>query len=176
MVPNLVMRQSEEDTRTRAPILVLGVGNILLGDEGVGVRVVEAMQRMKLSHGVEVLDGGTASMALLDSLSNRDRVIVIDAVKGNHDPGTIYRFTPADMNAQKEIVTSLHQIDLLDALTQVEFLGRAPRDVVLYGIEPKSIGLGLELTPEVEAAIPRVIELVLSELQTSALRGAGANR
>ena len=174
MMPSLVMRQSEEDARTRAPILVLGVGNILLSDEGVGVRVVEVLQRMKLPVGVEVLDGGTASMALLDSLSNRDGVIVVDAVKGNHDPGTIYRFTPADMNAQKEIVTSLHQVDLLDALAQVEFLGRAPHDVVLYGIEPKNIGLGLELTPEVEAAIPRVIELVHSELKKSALAGAGA--
>ena len=174
MMPNLVMRQSGEDARTRAPILVLGVGNILLSDEGVGVRVVEALQWMKLPDGVEVLDGGTASMALLDSLSNRDEVIVIDAVKGNHDPGTIYRFTPADMNAQKEIVTSLHQIDLLDALSQVELLGHAPHDVVLYGIEPKELGLGLELTPEVKAALPRVIELVLSELKTSALPGTRA--
>ena len=174
MMPNLVMRQSEEDARTRAPILVLGVGNILLSDEGVGVRVVEAMQQMKMPENVEVLDGGTASMALLDTLRDRDRVIVIDAVKGNHHPGTIYRFTPADISVQREIATSLHQLDLLDALAQLEFLGRPPRDVVLYGIEPKDIGLSLELTPEVRAAIPRVIELVLSELETPALRGAGA--
>jgi hydrogenase maturation protease len=173
-MPNSVMQKSEIDARTYTPILILGVGNILLSDEGVGVRVVEALQQMRLPENVEVLDGGTASMALLDSLSHRDRVIVVDAVKGHQEPGTIYRFTPADISVQREIITSLHQIDLLDALAQVEFLGCAPRDVVLYGIEPKDIALGLELTPEVETVIPRVIELVLSELRTSALPGAGA--
>jgi len=174
MMPSLATRQAEEDGKTRAPILVLGLGNILLSDEGVGVRVVEALQQVTLPDDVEALDGGTASMALLDTLRDRDRVIVIDAVKGNHHPGTIYRFTPEDISFQREIATSLHQLDLLDALAQLEFLGRAPRDVVLYGIEPKDIGLSLELTPEVRAAIPRVIELVLSELKTSALPSAGA--
>jgi hydrogenase maturation protease len=172
-MPYSVMRKGERDARASAPILILGVGNILLSDEGVGIRVVEALQRIELPDGVEVVDGGTASMALLDSLSHRDRVIVIDAVKGHHEPGTIYRFTPAEISVQKGIVTSLHQIDLLDALTQVEFLRCAPREVVLYGIEPKTIALGLELTPEVETAIPRLIELVLSELRTSAPPGAG---
>ena len=173
-MPSSALRQTEEDANTRAPVLVLGVGNILLSDEGVGVRAVEALQQVTLPDGVEALDGGTASMALLDSLSNRERVIVIDAVKGNHDPGTIYRFTPADIRVHREIATSLHQLGLLDALAQLEFLGRAPRDVVLYGIEPKDIGLGLELTSEVKAAMPRVVELVLSELRTSAPPGAGA--
>ena len=174
MMPGLAMRQGERDANTRAPVLVLGVGNILLSDEGIGVRVAEAMQQMKLPDNVEVLDGGTASMALLDTLRDRDRVIIIDAVKGKHHPGTIYRFTPADINVQREIITSLHQLGVLDALTQVEFLGHAPRDVVLYGIEPEDIGLSLELTPDVRAAIPRVIELVLSELKTSALPDASA--
>ncbi len=162
-MPEAVTRQGEE--ATRAPILVLGVGNILLGDEGVGVRVAQAMQQMKLPDNVEVLDGGTASMALLDSLSDREKVIVIDAVEGRQEPGTIYRFTPADIIVQKGIVTSLHQLGILDALTQVEFLGRAPGNVVLYGIEPEDTRLRLELTPEVRAAMPRVIELVIGELQ-----------
>ncbi len=174
MMPSSALRQTEEEANTRAPVLVLGVGNILLRDEGVGVRVVEALQQVTLPDGVEVLDGGTASMALLDCLSDRGRVIVIDAVKGNHHPGTIYRFSPTDVGIHREITTSLHQLDLLDALAQLEFLGCAPRDVVLYGIEPKEVSLGLELTPEVKAALPRVIELVLSELMTSALPGASA--
>ncbi len=165
-MPSAVMRQGEEVTR--APVLVLGVGNILLSDEGVGVRVAQAIQHMKLPDNVEVLDGGTASMALLDSLSDRDKVIVIDAVKGKHHPGTIYRFTPADIVVQREIVTSLHQLSVLDALTQLELLGRAPGDVVLYGIEPEDTRLRLELTPEVKAAMPRVIELVLKELEVFA--------
>ena len=145
-------------------ILILGVGNILLSDEGVGVRVIEAMQEMTIPANVELLDGGTASADLIDYLNNRDKVIIIDAVQGKNEPGTIYRFTPADIKVQKDIHTSVHQIDLLEALTMAEYLGDVPQSIVIYGIEPKELGWGLELSPEVAAVIPRVIELVLSEL------------
>ena len=155
-----VKGQEEE----RPAILVLGVGNILLRDEGVGVRVVEAMQHMTMPDNVELLDGGTAAMALLGSLCNRERVIVIDAVRGDKSPGTLYRFAPSDISVRKEIVTSLHQIGLLETLSMVEWLGGAPRSVTIYGIEPKELGVGLELSPEVAATIPRVIGLVFDEL------------
>jgi hydrogenase maturation protease len=148
----------------RPSTLVLGLGNILLRDEGIGVRVVEALQGIRLPDDVEVLDGGTASMALLDTLSNRARLIIIDAVKANGLPGTIYRLTPCNISSGKGVRTSVHQIGLLDALAHVECLGQAPREVVIYGIEPEELDWGMELTPEVEAAIPRVVELVLGEL------------
>ncbi len=159
------------DFLRRCPILVLGVGNILLRDEGTGVRVVEALQRMKLPDNVEVLDGGTASMALLDTLSNREKVIVIDAVRCNNTPGTLYRLTPNDISSGKGTQTSVHQIGLLDALFHVECLGDAPREVVIYGIEPREMNWGMELSSEVEAAIPRVVELVLGELAMASEAG-----
>lgn len=167
------MRQLEE-TANRAPVLVLGVGNILLRDEGVGVRVAEALQGIALPDGVEVLDGGTASMALLDSLRDRDRVVIIDAVKGGGEPGTLYRFTPGDIRVHSEVITSLHQLGVLDALFHLECLGRAPKSVVFYGIEPGEMDLGLDLTAGVEAVVPRVVELVLGELGASAPSAAGA--
>jgi hydrogenase maturation protease len=151
--------------------LVLGLGNILLRDEGLGVRAVEALQQMRLPDNVDVLDGGTASMALLDTLSNRDKVIVIDAVKGNNAPGTLYRLAPGDMSTGKGTLTSVHQIGLLDALAHMECLGDAPTEVVVYGVEPKELDWGMELTPEVEAAIPRVVQLVLAELAKPANSG-----
>lgn len=165
------MRQAEE-TATRAPVLVLGVGNILLSDEGAGVRAAEALQRMDLPGGVEVLDGGTASMALLDSLRDRDKVIIIDAVRGGGQPGTLYRFTPDDISARSEVMTSLHQLGVLDALSHMECLGQAPKTVVFYGIEPGDMGWGLDLTPGVGAAVPRVVEMVLDELNPPAPPGA----
>jgi hydrogenase maturation protease len=168
VIPSVAMRQEERSPDTRAPILIIGVGNILLSDEGVGVRVVEAIQQMKMPDNVEVLDGGTASMALLDSLGDRDKVIVIDAIKGNHEPGTLYRFTPDDISAQREVITSIHQLGVLDALAHVEYMGCAPKSVVFFGIEPDKLDLGLELTPKVKSKIPRVIELVLRELGISA--------
>ena len=145
--------------------LVLGVGNVLLSDEGVGVRVVEAMQEMTMPADVELLDGGTAAADLLDQLENRDRVIIIDAVQGGDEPGAVYRFTPADIRAKGDIHASVHQIGLLEALAMSQYLGEAPQNIVIYGIEPRELGWGLDLSREVAAVVPKVIESVLAELE-----------
>ena len=145
-------------------ILVLGVGNILLSDEGVGVRVVEAMKEIKLPANVELLDGGTGAFDLFDVMADRDKVITIDAVKGGGEPGAIYRFGPDDIRMQRQCITSVHQVGLLDTLSLAKLAGCSPRDIVIFGIEPKELTWGLELSPEVAAVVPRVIELVMSEL------------
>ena len=157
-------KQEKNKSISRPSILILGVGNILLSDEGVGVRIVEAMEGWELPDNVELFDGGTASVDLLDSLANRDKVIIIDAVKGGNEPGTLYRFTPNDVTIQRQNFTSLHQVGLLETLTMARYLGCAPQEVVIYGIEPKKVSWGLELSPEVAAVVIRVIELVLAEL------------
>jgi hydrogenase maturation protease len=144
--------------------LILGVGNILLSDEGVGVRIVEAMGSRVLPANVELFDGGTASLDLLDTLANRDRVIIIDAVKGGEEPGTVYRFHPNDITVQRPPLTSVHQVGLFETLAMAEYLGCAPREVTVFGIEPKEMGWGLELSSEMMKVVPRVIELVISEL------------
>ena len=145
-------------------ILLLGVGNILLSDEGVGVRVVEAMKEIKLPDNVELLDGGTGAFDLLDVMADRDKVIIIDAVKGGGEPGAVYRFSPDDTKAEVKFLTSVHQISLLDTLSMARITGCSPRDIVIFGIEPREVDWGLELSPEVAAVVPKVIELVLSEL------------
>jgi hydrogenase maturation protease len=152
-------------SEVRPSTLVLGVGNILLSDEGVGVHAIEAMKDQDLPPDVEVLDGGTASLELLNILADRDKVIIIDAVVGGGEPGTIYRFTPDDIKYHSVTFTSLHQISLLETLTDAKYLGIAPKTVIILGVEPKEIDLGLEMTPEVSAVIPRVVELVMAELR-----------
>jgi hydrogenase maturation protease len=152
-------------SEVRPSTLVLGVGNILLSDEGVGVHAIEAMKDQDLPPDVEVLDGGTASLELLNILADRDKVIIIDAVVGGGEPGTIYRFTPDDIKYHSVTFTSLHQISLLETLTDAKYLGIAPKAVIILGVEPKEIDLGLEMTPEVSAVIPRVVELVMAELR-----------
>ena len=164
MIQKEANKQGKEKSISRPFILILGVGNILLSDEGVGVRVIEAMEGRELPDNVELFDGGTASVDLLDSLANRDKVIIIDAVKGGNEPGTLYCFTPADITVQRQNLTSLHQVGLLETLTMTEYLGCATREVVIFGIEPQKVSWGLELSPEVTAVVPRVVELVLNEL------------
>ncbi|MFC2066060.1 HyaD/HybD family hydrogenase maturation endopeptidase [Chloroflexota bacterium] len=160
-------KTEERGRKNPAPspcILILGVGNILLSDEGVGIRVVEAMKGMTLPDHVELMDGGTGAFDLFNIIADRDNVIIIDAVKGGGEPGAVYRFRPDDISVQGQYLTSVHQVSLMDTLTMAKLTGCSPRDIVIYGIEPKKLGWGLELSPEVAAVIPRVIELVLNEL------------
>jgi hydrogenase maturation protease len=146
--------------------LILGVGNILLGDEGIGVRVVEAMKDMDTPGDVELLDGGTASLDLLQILDGRKKVIIIDAVQGGEEPGTLYRFTPGDIRANRPVSTSLHQVGLLETLSTLELSGNPPRDITIFGIEPENLDWSLELSPGIAALIPRIIELVLDDIRT----------
>ena len=149
-------------------VVILGIGNILLKDEGVGVRTIEHLRRLPLPPFVEVIDGGTATFDLLPILSEAEHLVVIDAVKGGGEPGTIYRLTPEDLLPSEEAPISVHDLGLLEALRMVEQLGQAPRSVVIFGVEPKEIAWGMELTPEVQGAIPRVIEAVLEEVRKRA--------
>ena len=144
-------------------ILILGVGNLILKDEGVGVHAVRELEGRNLPAHVEVIDGGTYLMDLLSVIQEAERIIVIDALKGGGEPGTIYRVTPDDLMAETERALSLHQVGLLEVLGMVRQLGGDPHAVII-GVEPKEIAWGMELTPEVAAKLPKVIEMVMEEL------------
>ncbi len=151
------------DAQGRASVLVLGIGNILLRDEGVGIRVIEQMQKMHLPDDVELVDGGTAGADLLDVLAERRKVIVIDAVQADCEPGTVIRFTADDLVRPEGVGMSLHELGLGEALTMTRQLGCAPKEVVVFGIKPKDIGCGLELSEKIAASVAKVIELILGE-------------
>jgi hydrogenase maturation protease len=148
----------------RCPILVLGIGNILLRDEGVGVRVIERMLEMPVPEDVELVDGGTAGADLLEVLAERRKVIVIDAVQAECEPGTVLRFTADELVQPDGVGMSLHEVGLGESLIMTRQLGCEPEDVVVFGITPKNIESGLELSEEIAASVPKVIELVLAEI------------
>jgi len=160
--------------KEKPPALVLGVGNILRRDDGVGVRVVEAMKSRELPGNVELLDGGMASVDLLGSLIHRDKVIIIDAARYGNEPGTLYRFTVDDVMGQGQSLTSLHQVGVFEMLTMARHLGCAPKEVVILGVESGEVDWGSELSPEVAGVVPEVVELVLAEL--GVVRGADSSR
>jgi len=145
-------------------VVIIGIGNLILRDEGVGVHAVRELEGRDLPPRVEVIDGGTATMELLPVIQEAESIIVIDALKGGGDPGTIYRVTPDDLMGETERLLSLHQVGLLEVLGMARQLGGDP-EVVIIGVEPKEISWGMELAPEVEAKLPKVIEAVLAELQ-----------
>lgn len=148
------------------PILVLGVGNTLLKDEGVGVLVARRLQEMNLPENVEVLEGGVLGFDLLDHMEEREKIVVIDAVDGGDAPGTVYRLTRKEIDeGNTTCMTSLHEVDLPHVFSTADMMGVEIEPMILIGIQPKVIDMGYdELTPEVEAAIPEAIELVLKEI------------
>ena len=164
-----MLASAEKPARTQArpcPVLVLGVGNILLRDEGVGVRVVQAMERMPLSPEVEVFDGATAGLDLLDVLCDRRKVVVIDAIDADVAPGTVIRFESADLVPRDGQNMSLHEFGLLETLAVARQLGTAPAEVVIIGVKPKDVTCGLELSPEIAGLVPDIINAVTAELKT----------
>jgi hydrogenase maturation protease len=147
-------------------ILVLGVGNLLLHDEGIGVRVIEELQaRYEFSANVEFFDGGTLGLRLLDPIANTDHLIVVDAVQNGEPPGTLYRLDADNLNKRVTFKNSLHQLDLVETLAYAEVLGNRPSTVIV-GIEPEDISpWGLELTDVVQSRMGEMCDRVLKEIE-----------
>lgn len=145
--------------------LIVGVGNILLSDEGIGVHVVSFLRSKDLPPNVEVIDAGTATLDLLPLINGVSKLIVVDAVKGKGEPGSIYRFTPEDIKKEKKMATSLHQIGLLDVLEMADKIGEKPKSTVIIGIEPQNTDWGLKPSTKIAEKIPKIIDVVLNEIK-----------
>lgn len=150
-------------------IVVLGVGNLLLSDEGVGVHVANKLMEMDLPSVVQVVEGGTDGFRLMNIVTEADRLIVVDAVKGGGPPGSIYRFGVKDAQTYPDAYkTSVHQIGILEVIHLSELIGKTPETTII-GVEPKSLDIGMELSPEVHAKLSRIVELVVEEIKRPAL-------
>ncbi|MBL7205626.1 MAG: HyaD/HybD family hydrogenase maturation endopeptidase [Desulfobacteraceae bacterium] len=146
-------------------IMVLGVGNILFTDEGLGIHVIEKlMDRYEFPENVSIQDGGVLGINLLGVISEADYLIVVDAIKNGGTPGTLYRLEGDEIPKRILAKNSLHQVDLLEALTLCQILDKVPETVIL-GIEPKDIKTtGIELTIPIQERIESLIDMVLREL------------
>jgi hydrogenase maturation protease len=144
-------------------VLVIGVGNILLGDEGVGVHVIRELEKKKLPGNIELMDAGTALFSILHLLKERKKIVVIDAAKGGRKPGTIYRILPSPIKNEHRQLLSLHEMGLMECLAA---LGNEvkPRDIVIIGIEPDSTDWGLRLSPKLQQKLPEIVQAVMSEI------------
>ena len=146
-------------------VVVLGIGNMLLSDEGVGVHAVEALQKaFVLPDDVEVVDGGTTGMELLPTLHGTDHLIVVDAVRVGKPPATVVRLVDDEVPAFFKTKLSPHQVGLSDVLAALRFGGGGPEHVVLIGVQPVSLDLSMELSPAVAACMDEVLDLVTAEL------------
>ena len=152
-------------TDNQRRILVLGVGNILFTDEGLGVRTVERLQELyDFSENVTLMDGGTLGTRLMDPIMQADFLIVADAVLGGGEPGSIYRLTGDDLRKSLAFKNSMHQTDLVDTLIYCELLGNRPEAVVV-GMEPTDYHtMAIEVSPTTSARLPQFMGVVLDEV------------
>jgi len=145
--------------------LVLGIGNVLLTDEGIGVRALHELERRyTFSDDVELLDGGTSGIELLRHIQGRENLIIIDAMTFDQQPGTIYRMENEDVPAAFRTRISPHQLGLSDLLAALMLTEGLPENLVLFGVEPESVDIGLELTETVGNCFDKLITNIVEEL------------
>jgi hydrogenase maturation protease len=147
---------------------VLGIGNVLLRDEGIGCHVAHALEGIPLSD-VKIIDGGTCP-DVVQLLEDADKLVIVDAVKGGGMPGQIYRFHLEDITLEQKPFLSLHDVGLVDSLMLMQ-LWHKTGEAVIIGVEPRDINWGLELSPELQEKMPQIIDAILSELNNTNPKG-----
>ena len=145
--------------------VVLGVGNVLRRDEGVGVHAVRALARHGCAAQADLMDGGTAVFDALSGWGSIDKLVVIDALQAGGEPGTITRVTAEEVADATAPALSLHQCGLIDALVQLRQAGLRLGQVVIYGIEPGDTGWGDQLSPAVAASLSRLTRQVEADIE-----------
>ena len=147
------------------PGLLLGMGNIRLEDEGLGIRALEVLQRnYTFPPAVELLDGGTTGMGLLDDIGGREHLLVLDAVQTGDPPGTLVVMQDSDVPVYFGLRVTPHQLGLADVLATLELSGEAPGSVTVLGLVPDSLELTLELSGLIRSKLGELVQAAVNEL------------
>ncbi|NJN46803.1 MAG: hydrogenase maturation protease [Candidatus Competibacteraceae bacterium] len=146
-------------------VLVLGIGNLLLQDEGVGVHVINELQRrFHFPPEVELLDGGTAGMELVEAMLDREQVIIVDAIRSDETPGTLIQLEGDAVPAFLQQHLTPHQLGIADVLATLTIAGRKPDRLILLGIVPGSMELSVTLSDELQGQFDELVEQVAVKL------------
>jgi hydrogenase maturation protease len=146
--------------------LILGLGNVLRGDDGAGPAVIEWLEQRALPAEVEAVDGGTAGLDIVSTLMGHERAIIVDAANVGRAPGEWARFTPdAARLKDNDTALSLHSAGLAEALALGAALKVLPREIIIYGVQPKSVDWRPQLSAEVQAAVTEIGQAILREIE-----------
>lgn len=147
--------------------LILGVGNLLLSDEGVGIHAVRRLlEREDLSDEIQIVDGGTAGLALMVYLEDVGRLVIIDAMETGGPPGTLVRLSGNQIPAYMALKVSPHEITLPDFLAAAKLRDLYPREVIVWGVQPESMEVGIDLSPALAAHLEELVDRVVAEFQS----------
>jgi len=159
------------DGETGPRYVVLGLGNRIQGDEALGSLVIEELsapgspiESLPDPATVDLVDGGTVGLALLPRLENAEGLVVVDLIDGDLDPGTLQDLD-GTLLLRRDIVMGVHDLGATELLATLQLMGAMPRRVRVVGIQPKLVSLGVELTPEVAATVPALVDAVLGYLR-----------
>jgi hydrogenase maturation protease len=152
--------------RATGRTVVIGCGNLLGADDGVGLAVLERLRRWDLPPEVELADGGTWGLNLLPLIESTDRLLLLDAVDRGKAPGTVTVLEREEIPRVLSTKLSPHQIDLREVLALAELRGSLPRDMVVVGVQPARIELSTELSPEVSARVDDLVALAAGWLES----------
>ena len=149
----------------RRGTVVIGVGNVICQDDGLGVRALERLRRRhRLPADVRLVEGGTAGLLLLPYLAEADRVILVDAVEFDAPAGTLVRLDGAEVVGSLAGGGTVHELGAVDLLRAARFSGAWPRRLTLLGMRPDRTGIGTDLSPAVDAALDRLADRIAAEL------------
>ncbi len=152
-------------------IVVLGVGNTILSDEGLGVKAVERLREgYEFPEEVELIDGGTLGIDLLYYLEGVRKLLILDAVSGGGKPGTLYKFKGEEVKGYFRRKVSMHELGIQEVLALMDVMDKPVEEIVVLGIEPASIELGTDLSPVVEESMPDLLREALSQLEEWGVR------
>jgi hydrogenase maturation protease len=144
--------------------VVIGIGNLLQSDDGVGVHAVRYLEG-KLPPGAILVEGGVYGMDLLPFLEGRDKAIFIDAIDAGDDPGAVFRFSPREVRKSQEAPSmSLHDFGVYELIAAAQLLDQCPEDIIVIAVQVKSMEVGMELSQEVRGSLAHVLRLVLEEI------------
>ncbi|MEW5802701.1 MAG: HyaD/HybD family hydrogenase maturation endopeptidase [bacterium] len=148
-------------------LTLLGLGNLLLKDEGFGVHFIHYFQeRYRLPEDMVIIDGGTLGYALMDSICQTERLLVVDTVKADDKPGSIYRFSPEAIPTSLDYATNAHEVEFLDVLVKAQLMGEAPQTTIIAVIPADITEMGMELSPPLHDALHKVEHLVKEEIES----------
>ena len=147
-------------------VVVLGLGNLLMQDEGVGIHALRLLQdTYTFTPEIELIDGGTSGLDLLPFFRPESQMIMLDAMEFNQPPGGIGRVENEDILARLNTKTSVHHLGLSDLLAMAQLTDVVPKEIILFGVQPESLELEVELTETVNNAIPKLLEYVVEQLK-----------
>lgn len=144
--------------------VVLGLGNPLFQDEGLGIHLIHQLMQTSANEQVDFVDGGTDALALLGVVEEAEHLLIIDAIDGDYPPGTICQFAGKEIPLLVAGRMSVHQIGFQEVLALAELRGKLPAHIVLIGVQPESLDWGTELSPPVAKTLPCLTEMVYEQI------------